>query len=951
MTDNIVLRVAQKELRLFFASPVAWFFLGSFSAVTLFVFFWVEAFFARNIADVRPLFEWLPLLLIFLAAALTMRMWSEERRNGTLEHVLTQPVALWQFVAGKFLACVTLLLLALATTLPLPLSVAWLGNLDWGPVLAGYLASALLGAAYLSIGLFVSARTDNAMVSLMGSVLLAGLLYVLGSPLLTGFFGDAVGSVLRLLGSGSRFDSITRGVIDARDLYYYLAVCGIFLVLNVYTLESERWAAGTHPRHRRWRIATALLVANLVLGAVWLQRLPALRADVTEGALYSISAPTHAVLDQLQEPLLIRGYFSERTHPLLAPLVPQLKDLLREYAVAGGDRVRVEFVDPAREPAKEQEANEEYGINATPFQVADRYQSALVNAYFDVLVQYGGEHETLAFGDLIEVKTGTGGQPEVVLRNPEFDVTRAVRDVLYAYQAGGNLFAQVASPITFTAYLSRDELLPALLRDYRDEIRGVLEEQVARSNGKFRVEFVEPEAGDGAVAQRIRDEWGFQPMLAALDEPQEFFFYLTLEDDHQVVQLPTGNFDPESFPDSLEAGIKRFASGFTKTVALVLPDGGRQLPGTPPSGHSFSTLEQAVTREYSILREDLTDGRVDPTADLLVLMAPEDLGDRAVFAVDQYLMRGGTVLLASSNFSVELSGERLRMREVDSGLRDWLDKQGVRIDDTLVLDRQHGAFPVPVVRRVGGYEFRDMQFVDYPYFIDLRGPGLNGEHPVTAGLPNLTVAWASPVEASAADGRSVTPLLTSSPESWRSDDRDVMAGTDPAGRPAQAPGDAPLGPETIGILVAGHFQSAFDAVPPAPEGDAAGDGEAAQGPDGEFGGLLRRSPASARLLVVGSNDFASDQVLSGLVAASGTQYLSPVELLLGAVDWALADGSLLEIRSRAHFNRTLPPLEENAQARIEYLNYGLALALLGLIAVVHQLRQRQRRNRYRRTLA
>jgi len=112
MTENIVLRVAQKELRLFFASPVAWFCLGSFSAVTLFIFFWVEAFFARNIADVRPLFEWLPLLLIFLAAALTMRMWSEERRGGTLEHVLTQPVPLWQFVAGKFLACVTLLLLA-----------------------------------------------------------------------------------------------------------------------------------------------------------------------------------------------------------------------------------------------------------------------------------------------------------------------------------------------------------------------------------------------------------------------------------------------------------------------------------------------------------------------------------------------------------------------------------------------------------------------------------------------------------------------------------------------------------------------------------------------------------------------------------------------------------------------------------------------------------------------
>lgn len=950
MSANVVLRVAQKELRLFFASPVAWFFLGSFAAVTLFVFFWVEAFFARNIADVRPLFEWLPLLLIFLAAALTMRMWSEERRNGTIEHVLTQPVPLWQFVAGKFLACVTLLLLALATTVPLPLTVAWLGNLDWGPVLAGYLATALLGSAYLSIGLFVSARTDNAMVSLMGSVLVAGFLYLLGSPLLTGFFGDDVGGVLRLLGTGSRFDSITRGVIDSRDLYYYLAVCGIFLTLGVYTLESERWAkASGRPRHRRWRLGTALLVLNLVVAGVWLQQLSSLRADVTSGRLYSISDPTHELLAQLEEPLLIRGYFSERTHPLLAPLVPQLKDLLREYAVAGGDRVRVEFVDPARNPDQEQQANEDFGIQATPFQVADRYQSALVNAYFDVLVKYGDEHETLSFGDLIEVKAGTGGQPDVVLRNPEFDITRGVRDVLYSYQAGGDLFAQLDQPLTFTAYVSSDKHLPERLRGYRDAIRAEVEAEAATSGGRFRVEFVDPEAGDGAVARRIIEEWGFQPMIASLDDPREFFFYLTLEDDHQVVQLPTGSFDPATFGDSLEAGIKRFASGFTKTVALALPGrGDPRLPGMAPASHSFDSLEQGVTEEYSILREDLSDGSVSANADLLVLMAPEDLDERAVFALDQYLMRGGTVLLATSPFSVELAGEGLRMRGVDSGLGDWLAHHGISLDDSLILDRQHGAFPVPVVRRIGGYEFRDMQFVDYPYFLELREPGLNPAHPVTSGLPNLSLAWASPLSVEPAPEREQVTLLQTSPQSWRSDDPDVQptVGDGASAFPAPAQG---LAAETVGVLLQGRFDSYFDTAPAAPAA-AEGDEQDARRSE-DFGALLRRSPAAARLLVVSSNDFASDQVLSGLVAASGTQYLSPVEFMLGAIDWALADGSLLGIRSRAHFNRTLPPLSAERQAAIEYLNYGLCLTLLGLLALAHHGLQRRRRNRYRRTLA
>ena len=131
-------RVANKEIRLFFASPVAWLFLASFVVASLFSFFWVESFFARNIADIRPLFEWMPKLLIFLSAALTMRMWSDERKNGTLEHVLTQPVTLWHFVLGKFRACFFLLLLALLSTAPLPVTVALIANLDWGPVLAAY---------------------------------------------------------------------------------------------------------------------------------------------------------------------------------------------------------------------------------------------------------------------------------------------------------------------------------------------------------------------------------------------------------------------------------------------------------------------------------------------------------------------------------------------------------------------------------------------------------------------------------------------------------------------------------------------------------------------------------------------------------------------------------------------------------------------------------------------
>ncbi|MFU8763518.1 MAG: Gldg family protein [Haliea sp.] len=940
-TNSVSRRVAQKEMRLFFGSPVAWLFLATFAAVTLFIFFWVESWFARNIADVRPLFDWMPLLLIPLSAALTMRMWSEERRTGTLEHVLIQPASIWRFVLGKFLACFGLLLLALLATLPLPLSASLMADLDWGPVGAGYLATALLGAAYLSIGLFVSSRTDNPIVSLIGTVAVCGLLYLLGSSTLTGFFDDRSGELLRLLGTGSRFESISRGVLDLRDLAWYLALVTGFLALNVYSLERERWARDVRTaRQRRWRVGLGLLLANLVLGNIWLQRLPALRLDVTEGSLYSISAPTREMLSQLEEPLLIRGYFSARTHPLLAPLVPQLRDLIEEYAIAGGDRVRVEFIDPADHPELEQEANERYQLFATPLQVADRYQSSLVNAWFHVLVNYGDEFATLGFADLIDVRTAGNSEAEVRLRNPEFDLTRAIRDALYSYQLGGNLFPTLRQPVELVAYASDEAVLPELLRNYQRAIIDQLEHKTAQSGGKFSYRFVEPEANGGDIARKLGEDWGFRPMISALGEEREFWFYLTLEDQHQVVQLPTEEFDPADFGPMLDAGLKRFASGFTRTVALATPELNEQMARYHLGAPTFTNLEQAITRDYSIRAERLDDGRVDPGADILVIVAPRELESTALFAIDQFLMRGGTVVLATSPFSVELTAGEMRLLDYDSGLEDWLASHGVIIDKTLVLDPQSAAFPAPILRKVGEYEFRDVQMIDYPYFIDLRPPGLNPEHPVTANLPQLTMGWASPISTNPPQGLRLSNLLLSSAQAWSSDQRDILPQQEGGARPVFS-ATAERQRFQLGVALEGRFNSWFAGRPLPPlANDAAA----------EVRTVLERSPESARLVVFASNDFMDDQMLNAVVAAAGTQYLGPLELLMNTLEWSLQDQSLLQIRSRAHFNRTLPPMSRQAQQFVEYLNYGLAIILLLLLAGIHGLRTRLRKRHYRRSL-
>ena len=495
---NTLFRIARKEFGTFFSSPVAFIFLGAFLTVTLFVFFWVETFFARNITEVRPLFEWMPVLLIFLCAAITMRMWAEEHRAGTLEILLTSPIQPLILVLGKFLACLGLIATALLLTLPLPVTVSLLGSLDWGPVFGGYLATLFLAAAYISIGLFVSAKSENQIVSLITTTLICGLLYLIGSDTLASFFGNSGSELLKLLGTGSRFESITRGVIDLRDIYYYIAIVGIFLCLNIYGLEKIRWAGNpANTNHRKWQLVSALLIANFILANFWLAPIGKLRSDITDRNIYSISDSTRSYLQQIKEPLLIRGYFSSQTHPLLAPLVPRLRDLLEEYSITGGDKVHVEFVDPLETPELEKEAGQKYGIRPIPFQTASKYQSSVTNSYFDILIQYGDQFETLGFRDLIEIKSQNEQNLDVELRNPEYDITRAIKKVLYSYQGGGDIFNTIAKPITFTGYFSADQFLPEELVLLKKDILAVTKELEAESGGRFSTSVIDPDENNG----------------------------------------------------------------------------------------------------------------------------------------------------------------------------------------------------------------------------------------------------------------------------------------------------------------------------------------------------------------------------------------------------------------------------------------------------------------------
>jgi len=956
-----ILAIARKEFRGFFASPAAWLFLAAFLAATLFIVFWVEAFFARNLADLKPLFQWLPILLIFLVAALTMRSWSEERRTGTLESLLTAPVAPLQLILGKFLAALALVVLALALTLPLTVTVSLLGPLDWGPVVGGYVATVFLAAAYVAIGLYMSARTDNPIVALILTAVVCGVFYLVGSDMLTGLFGHETAGVLRLLGTGARFESITRGVLDLRDLYYYVSIVGLFLALNRLSIERLRWAGNAgSATHRRWQWLLGLAAANFIAANLWLAPLGAARADITHGHLYTLSPSTRQTLARLQEPLLIRGYFSAKTHPLLAPLVPQLRDLLREYAVAAGGHARVEFVDPQKDQALEDEAASKYGIKPVPFRSANRFQASVVNSYFDILVSYGDQFQVLSYDDLIEVRGRSEQDIDVALKNPEYAITRAIRRVIDAYQAGGDVFDTLSHPVVFHGYISPREQLPDQLRTLRGQLDELLQDLKKQAGDKLQVRIEDPQANGGALAQDLDKRYGLQPLTADLFGTQRFWFSMLLESGGQTVEVPLPDqLDKDTLKRSLDAALRRLAPGFLKTVALYTP------PDNGAGGNRYTHLQESLGETVRVQNTDLANGRVPEDADLLLALAPQGLDERQRFAIDQFLMRGGAVVLATSPFDVQVD-QTLHASKVDSGLGDWLAGFGLHIGDSMVLDERNAALPVPVERDIGGIPVQEIRMLPYPHFPDLRGDELAGDSPVTANLQQLTMNWVSPiqVDAGSSKARRAITLLRSSPRSWTSDSLQVLPDYDTYPRRG-FPAGKQQGSQALAVALVGRFDSAFKGKPsplagttqadtPQAGAKQAGAGKqaakAAKPPAAPLG-VIDSSPDSARLVVIASNAFASDTAIELASQGLGTYYTKPIEFLQNVIDWSLEDPGLLALRGRTQFARTLAPLQEREQRTWEYLNYALALLGLGLVWIWRRLVARADRRRRQRVLA
>src|SRR5215213_4301740 len=236
--------IMKRELGGYFTSPIAYVFLVIFLLLTGFFTFTVGNFFERGEASLDMFFTWHPWLYLFLVPAVGMRLWSEERRLGTLELLLTMPITTWQAIVGKFLASWLFLALALALTFPVVITVNWLGDPDNGVIAAGYVGSLLLAGAYLAISCMTSAMTRNQVISFILSVMICLFLILAGytpvTDLLTRFANPVVTQTIAAFSVMTHFEAFQRGVLDTRDVLFFASVIGFALFATGVIIRNQR---------------------------------------------------------------------------------------------------------------------------------------------------------------------------------------------------------------------------------------------------------------------------------------------------------------------------------------------------------------------------------------------------------------------------------------------------------------------------------------------------------------------------------------------------------------------------------------------------------------------------------------------------------------------------------------------------------------------------------------
>jgi ABC-2 type transport system permease protein len=415
--------------------------------------------------------------------------------------------------------------------------------------------------------------------------------------------------------------------------------------------------------------AVALLLANVVAFNMLFGHVRGIRADLTEGKVYTLAPETRDLLTEPEEPLEIFFYHTslDRLHEKLRPLVGPLSDVLREFEAASDGRVTTRIVEwDTADKATQDRAKDRFGVKSSPLQMQTSDEETVRDTYFSVVVAYGDQHQRYDHGELyMVVPTGAGLDIDVKLQNVEYLVAKAIFKVVRGFQSIGAALATQNTTARIELYFSPADELPKHLEKVPAHAQKIAKKLADEAMGRLKVETttVSDKEEDAKLRKRLSVENEITGIPTDFFSQKVIYSYAVITAGGHTVAIPLVSVAEEmsefEVRTAIEGPLKALIPGFLVTVGVMSPDASKnpmaQMMGQRQPPEEFRDTIGVLESEFDVRRIDVSDGKPIPRdVGVLVIIRPESLSEKAIYEIDQFVMRGGRLVVCADAFSFDL---------------------------------------------------------------------------------------------------------------------------------------------------------------------------------------------------------------------------------------------------------------------------------------------------------
>ncbi len=897
---NSTFIIMRRELCAYFTNPAAYIVTGLFLVFSGILFF--STFFLNGRADLRNFFSLLPMLLSLFVPALTMRLFSEELRSGSFETLMTLPVTEAQVVLGKFLAAFITSAAMLCPTIFYAVTARVFGQPDIGPLIGGYIGSLFLCAAYSAVGIFASGTTKNQIIAFFEALaicfaltLLGPLLVFLPAPL-TRFFSWAAAT--------THFQSISRGIVDSRDILYFAALVALFILLTIRRFVIK-W---TKENSIDFVLALVILaLANLAGSRAFF------RCDLTSQKLYSLSKASAELAGNLQEPLTVNVFFSSDLPAPYNSVEQYLRDILLEYKNAGNKNFSYKFFDMSKEESEE--AARSYGLGQTQVQKVETTEVSAKAVWMSAAIVYGDNVKTF---DSLNSTAGL-----------EYTLTTAMSKMISTADALEALTDGLELTLYPAAELKKYGI--AGLGKIEGQAKSAVEELNKKFDGKIKFSV---KSASGQEAKDLAEKYGIQSVNYDDPETKEskttaLGLVLELNGEFRNIPLKLQNFfgwrllGGENLAENISASAESLLS---KSVEIAYITGHDELSlyGNPYAQNQMTaeTFKNVLSDIYSFKEVNLAEDEIPLNIKCAIVNGPKKkFSDKELRKLDQFVMKGGNVLFCLEPLVEEGGGRQApSYSKPDTGLEKILASYGLVPGANFVMDQKC-------------YEQRQSIGKSAKMnWAPMIGPKqLDRKNPITKYIPEMIFLQNGSIDASAAQENpdaKTTILARSSEESWTASENIILY----PGYIFPPDDKEKIHKNDLAVLVEGKFKSAFAGV--APEADEAdkkkADGleKGAESDAISASEFLDKSVRNAKIILINSAQVATQQ----LIDENGREPMS--YFMRNAVDYLNGEEDYCEMRTKGISGNLLDAKNAALATAFKLFNqFGLAVlvALAGLL--------------------